>query len=277
MKRSQVLRKTHRYKRKKSIFRNRIFWLGILTLIIFLGIFYLICFSSFFQIKEIKISGNQKVSSENLQNIFSTKMEKKILFFRTKSIFLVNSNEIKKDILDNFPQIAAVEVKRGFPDSLSIVATERLGLAIWRRDEPALPAEGGPAEQCFLLDKEGIIFEEIQPRDDFIRIIDKKNTDSFTLGDKVIEKDSLDKILKIQKRLRDETKINAKDFVIFSDRLTIKTPESWEVYFDLTKDIDWQLTKLNAVLDEKIPPEKRGNLEYIELRFGNFAPFKYKD
>jgi len=30
-------------------------------------------------------------------------------------------------------------------------------------------------------------------------------------------------------------------------------------------------------LEEKIPPESRKDLEYIELRFGNLAPFKYKD
>jgi len=54
----------------------------------------------------------------------------------------------------------------------------------------------------------------------------------------------------------------------------------WEIYFNLQKDqkdIDWQLVKLRAVLEEKIPSENRKDLEYIELRFGNFAPYKYKD
>jgi len=34
---------------------------------------------------------------------------------------------------------------------------------------------------------------------------------------------------------------------------------------------------LRAVLEEEILPEKRKNLEYIELRFGNLAPYKYKE
>jgi len=37
------------------------------------------------------------------------------------------------------------------------------------------------------------------------------------------------------------------------------------------------LTKLKLLLDEKIPIRKRGDLEWIELRFGNFANPKYKD
>ena len=41
--------------------------------------------------------------------------------------------------------------------------------------------------------------------------------------------------------------------------------------------VEWQLTKLEVNLKEEIPPESRKNLEYIELRFGNFAPYKYKE
>jgi len=65
--------------------------------------------------------------------------------------------------------------------------------------------------------------------------------------------------------------------IISEERLNAKTSEGWEIYFNLEGDINWQLTKLGAVLEKEIPPEKRENLEYIDLRFGNFAPFKYRD
>ncbi len=41
-----------------------------------------------------------------------------------------------------------------------------------------------------------------------------------------------------------------------------------DLNFDLKNSIDWQMTKLNLVLEKEIPPEKRGDLEYIDLRFG---------
>jgi len=92
----------------------------------------------------------------------------------------------------------------------------------------------------------------------------------------MIERDYLEKILKIQKYLFEELKLGTKEFLVFSQRLNVKTDEDWEIYFDPRGDLNWQLTKLNSVLKEKIPPEKRKDLEYIELRFGDLAPFKYR-
>ncbi len=63
--------------------------------------------------------------------------------------------------------------------------------------------------------------------------------------------------------------------VISEERINVKTSQGWEIYFNPKKDLEWQLRKLGADLDEFIPLEKRKDLEYIELRFGNLAPFKY--
>ena len=76
--------------------------------------------------------------------------------------------------------------------------------------------------------------------------------------------------------MAEELKIKTKEFIIFSEHLNVKTSEDWEVYLNPQEDINWQLTKLGAVLEEEIPLEKRKDLEYIELRFGNFAPYKYR-
>ncbi len=60
------------------------------------------------------------------------------------------------------------------------------------------------------------------------------------------------------------------------EKLTALTQGGWELYFNPRGDIKWQLTKLKVLLDEKIPPEKRKDLQWIELRFGNFANPKYR-
>jgi hypothetical protein len=68
------------------------------------------------------------------------------------------------------------------------------------------------------------------------------------------------------------------NFLLFSeDKLIIKTAEGWEIYFTLQKDSDWQIAKLNAVLEEVVTAERRGDLEYIEVRFSNRVFPKYKD
>jgi len=258
-------RKPHRVKRRKSILKSRFFWLTILILV-FLGLFfYFLFFSPFFQVKNIFISGAEKISSSEIKNFVQNKLEKKILFLRTKSIFLININEIEKEVLKNFPPVAEIKIGRKFPDVLNINLVERSPLANFCQ-----------AEKCFLLDKEGIIFEESEPKADLIKIVDGQKEKIPKLGEPMIENDYLEKILKIQKYIQEELKIEIEEFTVFERRLNLKTKEGWEIYFDPREDINWQLTKLNLVLKEKIPSEKRKDLEYIELRFGDLATFRYR-
>ena len=132
----KAYRKPYRIKKKKSILKNRFFWLGVLTFT-FAGIIcYFLFFSEIFQVEKIIITGEERVPTESLKLLIDKNLEKKILFLKTKSIFLVNLSEIKKDILDNFPQIAGVEIGRGFPDALNILIIERFGervKRVWQR------------------------------------------------------------------------------------------------------------------------------------------------
>jgi len=261
----KTYRKPHRVRKKKSIVKNRFFWLTLLILL-FLGTFlYFLFFSPFFQIKEILISGNEEISAEKVKNIVEKNLEKKILFLSTKNIFLVNLNHIKKEILDSFPPIAETEILKVFPDTLNVIIEERLAIANLCQEN-----------NCFLLDGEGIIFEK-NFKENLIKIADEQTVDRIpTLGEKIIEKDYLDKIFKVQKNISEDLKIEIKEFIVFGEKLNVRTIENWEIYFDPKGDLSWQLTKLNLVLKEKIPLEKRKDLEYIELRFGDFATFRYE-
>ena len=258
-------RKPYRIKKKKSLFKSRLFWLTILVLIIFGGIFYLVCFSSIFQIKDIKISGNQKIQTQDIENLIKEKIKQKLLFFPTKSIFLIKSNEIVESLLEKFLKIDKVNLKRRLPESLIVEIQERLPLGVWCQ-----------GENCFYIDKEGIIFEENPPKVEFIIKSEESIAQGF-LGEKVIEKVLLESIFEIQRKLKESLKINIEEIIILEkEKINAKTSEGWEIYFNPTGDINWQLTKLSLVLEKEIPPERRKDLEYIDLRFGNFAPYKYK-
>ena len=264
----KTYRKPYRVKRKKSIFRNRFLWLGVLFFFFIIAIFYFLFFLEVFQVERIIVTGEEKVAKEDLELLVEKKLERKILFFKTKSIFAVDTQNIKKDILNSFPNISEVEISRGFPDALNIVVVKRFGLTVWCQ-----------RERCFLLDGEGVIFEEIfdtEPK--AFQIKNLTQAPELKLGDKVIEKEKLNQILDIESKLRNNLKISLATVVLVSEeRLNIETSEGWEIYFNFEGDIEWQLTKLRAVLEEEILPENRKNLEYIDLRFGNLAPYKYRD
>ena len=258
-------RRPHRYKKKKSVFKSKAFWFVIFIVLVISGVFYLICFSSFFQIKNIMISGNQKVSGDALQEIIKKNIEKKVLLFSSRSIFLADLNQISKDVSEAFPLIEKIQLKRNFSDALTVNITERKPVAVLIQ-----------GENSFFLDKEGIIFEPAGLDEGLVRIIDKQKTNN--LGEKAVDKEKLSRILDIDSKLKADLKITLKQFEMESDdKLNLVMDEGWQAYFDLQKDVEWQITKLRAVLEEKIPPQKRKDLEYIELRFGNFAPFKYKN
>jgi len=251
----RIYRKPHRYKRKKPIFHQRFFWLGILALIVAGGIFYSLFFLEVFQVKKMIVSGNDKVSKEDIEFLAGQRLESKILFFKTKSIFALDLGQIKKDILNYFPQIAEAKVSQGFFDAVNIVVTERQALAVWC------------GERCFLLDREGIIFKEvIEDKPDLVLI--KNESGINELREKVIEKELLSKVLEIKAQVEGNTGILVKEaFLVSEERLNMKTAEGWEIYFNLKGDLNWQITELALVLEKQIPPEQRNKLAYIDLRF----------
>jgi len=261
-------KKPYRVKRKKSILRNGFFRFGILSSIFFGVVLYFFVFSEFFQIEKINISGQTKVSFDEVKSLAENNLENNILFLKSKSVFLVNSPKIKKAVLDSFPQIAEAKVSRDFIKGLNIVVTERVGIAKWC---------GGDGK-CFLFDKEGVVFKELAENDnDFLKVETPDFFGEPKLGQSILSSEAAGRIAKIEAELENNPKIPLKIIsLVAEDRLDARTSENWEIYFIASKDLDWQMTKLKAVLESEIPQGKRKNLEYIDLRFGNLASYKYR-
>ncbi|MDD5145297.1 MAG: cell division protein FtsQ/DivIB [Candidatus Pacebacteria bacterium] len=268
-------RKPYRIKKKKSILKSRFFWLPVLIFTTVGGICYFIFFSSFFQIKEVKISGNQKIATNKLESLVQSQLTKKIALFPTKSIFLANLGKIQKMGQDNFPQIAKISFKKDFPDIILVNVEERNPVAVLTHtlnsSSTALFATTSAEvlEENFFIDKEGIVFEKVlDPDSNLLKIENQILPNKLRLGESVIEEPLVAKILNIESKLKNELEIKIDTVTIVSrKRLNVKAAEGWEVYFNPEGDMDWQITELTAVLENKIPPEKRKNLGYIDLRF----------
>jgi cell division protein FtsQ len=249
-----MTRKRLRVKKKKPFFKKPIFWISIFLILILVGISFVIFFSGIFKVKRIEVLGEERIQKEDFKKFLESKIE-------AKNIFLINLVPIKNEILKNFPQISFVEIKRKIPSTLVFKITERKEVAAICQKE-----------DCYLIDKEGIVFE--REGDQGILKIERENFGGeIKLGDRVIEKEILEKIFEISKKI--EFGIE-KVSIISEDNLHFKTSQGFEIFIDPQKDIDWQLTKLKVALENAIPKEKIGDLEYIDLRFGNFAYPKYK-
>jgi len=253
-----IYKKPYRIKRKKLILKNRFFWFGILFLSLAGGIIYLVCFASFFQIKGISIAGCQNTKTQELENLIRNQIVKNIVFFHTQSVFLANSGTISAKILETFPQIEKISLQKNLLGKLTVEIEERKPAALLCQNE-----------KCFLIDKNGIAYEEtlaagyLGPR-----IKNQILSSEIKLGEIVIDSDLMGQILKISSKLGSDLKIPLREFDIVSEqRMNVKTADGWEVFFNLKGDVNWQITELETVLENKIIPRDWKNLSYIDLRF----------
>lgn len=254
-------RKPHRIRKKKSVFRNRFFWWGLLISTASAGLIYFLIFSSFFEIKEIKISGNQKVNRESIESLVKKEIETDFRFFKNKNINFVNLKELNKVIMKEFPQVSNVVSQKDLPEILLLDIEERKPAAIFKQDE-----------NYFFIDKEGVIFENTQkPAEGNLQFTIIQNSllrKDLGLGETMTDKETTSRLLKLELQFRNDLKIPIKEMTMVSEeRLNVMTAEGWEAYFNLQGDLDWQFTKLKTVLEKRIPPEKRGNIIYVDLRY----------
>jgi len=251
------------YRRRKSLLGRKKIIYCLLVVIILIILLYLTCFYSFFQVKGVKISGNNKVSSEEIESVVSNNISRKILFLESDSVFLIDLYGIKKKVLNEFVLIKSVSFDRDFPDKLIVSVEERIPLAIF---------EG--RNGIFFIDEDGVIFEEVEEREEWLTIKGNNFQENLYLGLVVISTEEMKKITEAEKGLKKLEVNPASVEIVNNKRMNFKSSEGWNIYFNLKEDISSQIFNLEVLLKEKISPEVRRNLEYVDLRFGNQLYYK---
>lgn len=261
------LRKTKKIKKKGSILKNRFFLLGVGIAAFAELLFYSIVLFPPFQIRELQVGGNTEVSENTIKNIVFHNLWKEFLFFPTASIVFADIRGLQDSLLKTLVELDSVSIHRQFPNTLVISVQEKRTVALWCEDT------------CLALDKNGTTFKETQMSSDF-PVVTYPGEAPENLGETVIAKDTLFSVLDFSREMKrrsilagEETGIRFR--IVSENQIEALMSEGWSVYFTQTQDLFWQITKLQTVLENKIPPEKRKRLEYIDVRFGDQAYFKY--
>jgi cell division septal protein FtsQ len=251
-------KKPYRAKRKKPFFYSKSFWFFTFFLFLGGGLAWFLCFSPVFEVKMVEVSGDGKVNNGECQKIIEGMAEKRVAFLSSKSIFLFDLDRASREILSKFPQIQNINIQRKFPGEIYASLEERKPAATFNwRDS-----------RYFSIDESGVIFEESRKTSDSFEL--KKNDESGDVkaGDKVFDSAFLVKILRF--KADGENKLGLKfdqGLVVTDERVNFKTKEGWEIFINPQKDIDWQFTKLDAVVLDESFKTKRSELEYVDLRF----------
>lgn len=270
------MRKPLRFRTKKkrvSFLRLRFFWYVVGALFVLTSLFYIIVFSSFLKIEKIEIQGVREIPIEHILSVSKDYLWQTFLGIPQNSILLFDMKGFKEKLSFTFPAISSVTLQRSLPQTLVVKIQEREQSGTW------CPLEKIDEEVvCFAIDEKGIPFKKVEKESEYMVFKSK--------GEVKLGKELLDPLLLLTLfDFKEESEKIGESFLFSIIAFTIGnrgeiqgvTKERWQILLDVKEDVEWQQTKLQIVLEQKIPLERRGELEYIDLRFGDQAYIKYFD
>lgn len=249
--------------------KRPIFWFSLAAILFIGGACYLILFLPYFQVSHIKIAGYETVNNADIESMVSQNAQRKLYSMGpvnifSKSIFLFDSKKITKSIQSQYPIIKNITIKKTMPDTIHLIIEERKSFAVFCHKQN---------DNCFIIDREGVIFEKLQGNIENTTILMDTSDRDMLLGENVVATYTMDQISKIRENLKNNFYLDIKEAAI-SDPLIIETFEGWKAYFNPNEDIDLQITKMNSLLTSEIAGEERQRLEYIYLQYKDKAYYK---
>ncbi len=266
MRRRDILRVSGRIKKRRIIIR--IILLFLIFVIVIAGII------SFFYIPKLKIqkisikSYSEKIDKDELSKYISNYLDKKYLgIFPLANFFLFPKNEVKLNILKDFPYVKEVTLDKNFPDTINLEIKER-------EPEAILCYEN----DCSFLDEDSFIFQKAPffSGSTVVKFRDERSgSNRLFLGDKLLDNNQFKNLIKFKDLLKSE-KIEVDEIILKDENIyNIVTSDNWRIIINNENNIDDTLINLKTIINSKIK-DKIKNLEYIDLRFGNKVFYKLR-
>lgn len=302
-------RKT-RKRSRSAIFRMRIFVFLFLVLTFFFGTSAVICFSDIFKVADIivRASSDMDASDSHLATEIKKSIESSLVSGSLPlkySILFINESELESKILETFPEVSYVTIKKQYKNRfLDIIYEERVAEAIWCNVRLALSNEdndsnlssggkdknntykseeaGSPTtenlalyEECYYIDSDGVIFKEApKSSGSLIALIkDYGNYSSIVLGLRPVSGEEMNFILEIKNAVKEALpNIGIKEILYESGEITLLTDRRWKIYINN----DYSPEKNAAVVKELFedPEDINAVSEYVDLRVMNKVYYK---
>lgn len=254
----------YRYRRakkpKRKLYKSKGFWFLFLTFSLVFASFYFFFFSDFLKVKNIEVSGAEKIGPDQVKSLFLSEISQKIFFFIPKNILSVNFDKLSYDISSKFPEVEKISIRINLPNTVSAEIIEKKPAGCWCA-----------YSDCWYFDKYGTAYQKNNNCNNMVVVVSDKRPE---ISKQIISEKELGDILNLHKEVSALTEI--KNINFSDDKITIETNQGWNIYFKPNDDISGQIVNLKAILQEKAPPSKRSQLNYIDLRFGNKIFYKFK-
>ncbi len=242
-----ILAKILFFKKIFKIFRASF----ILSFVTFLmaGFIIFAVFSPYFEIKKININRDTpNLNIESVQEILKP--------FYGKNLIFLNKEELTQTLLGEFLEFRSIDITEKWPDAITISI---------KLSPPVFTLFNIDSANFAVVSTDGIILSTTA--DDSLPVLKIKNIKKpFIPGEKIMEKDWLDKIEKIKGLLLGQTKITTKEIVFLptAQEVHFITSSGIALWFDLRIDIEQQIRKLELGANKIGLYSKQ--LEHIDLR-----------
>ena len=258
----------------------------LLFLILPLFIIWFLFLSPWLSISNIDILGTEIIQSQAILNTLEEDLtEKKLGIFQRNNILIFNKKLAASHLQEEF-NLAAIVIKKRFPNKIIIEISERPYAFIYKEQEDYYfssddnylmakiafnqEAQEGSTE-VEGQDIDLVLLTEEEKQKYFI--IENKNTTSLINdSDKIkLTSDYVNFILNLKRELEVYPELPLDKFIIadqYFNSVFVKIKEGPQIYFNVNKDIKVQLENLILVKNDKIK-DNFNNLEYIDLRYGD--------
>ena len=216
--------------RKKNIMKDVI----LIPIILLFTLIIILAFSPLFNITEIQIEGNFRLTENTIINASNIKIGQNIL--------RIDKNKIKDNIKE-IPYIDEVSIKRNWPDKLCISITEKQALA-------KIDVFGS----VIVLDENGIVLESVSDATNLdIPLIENFEITNYGVNKNISleENNKINNILEVLKILKKNDMLNIVSKISQDTDIIINTKDGHIVNVGQINDLEYKAKTLKALLEKE--------------------------
>lgn len=266
--RSRILYTARETKPVKKISKKRIWFLLVffgLTAFLIGGVYLLRL--SYWQIRKVEVGSSGVLTPQEIKAKIDDFLPGKILYFLPRSSFLLFSSSGLAAILqEDFPQIESLSIQKKFPDSLGVTVKERELFGVFCNEE------------CVYIDKKGFAYDSAPSSSGSLLVKIKSDAARAQVGSTVVDSTLMNDFLLLFAGVGKASGVKAIAYefsVKIPSEIKVETSERFKLIFKRGGDFEKAFRALKTVLEQEVK-DKRSQLEYIDLRFGNKVFYRFR-
>lgn len=248
----------------------------LLWMLFFGTVGYLVLFSPFLVLREPVVTGLQNIDEDAFHRTLEEIVGQKYFgYFSRNRYFLLQPRSMESLLKERYPLLSHVSVQPVFPDGLTVTALEREDILVWCS-----------SERCLHLLEDGSLqptndaYQEEENRARTVTLRDLSGRE-LSQGERITEQELIVFPGAFRKGLQDQLSLGTLPEMTFASRfaneLRVKAEEGWEIFFSTKVSVTSSLEALRLFLEKEIKPERRRDLQYVDLRTENRIFYRYQE